>query len=478
MGAARCIPADPKATFLPFQSRWINDASRLKLAEKPRQVGWSWSAAYAAVRRTARKGARFDQWVSSRDETQARLFIEDCKLWADVLQIAAGDFGEEALDGAEKQTAYALRFASDRRIHSMSSNPDAQAGKRGGRILDEFALHKDPRKLWAIAYPGITWGGQLEAFSTHRGSHNFFNLLIREIREGGNPKGISLHTVTLEDALAQGLLCKLQAKLPADDPRQDMDEAAYFQYIRSGCVDEESFQQEYMCRPADDDVAFLEYDLIAACEYDAHVDWQAIEGRELYVGVDIGRKRDLTVIWVFERLGDVLCTRNVIALRNMSKPDQEAILWPWILRARRTCIDGTGLGIGWVDDAQRRFGEHRVEGVTFTPKVKEALAYPVRGAMQDRKLRIPYNPAIRADLRSVTKQTTAAGNIRFTAERTADGHADHFWALALAVHAAATPASPIEFQSTGQRAFAGSAADLTRTGFGTVAGLNDFGGFL
>ncbi|OJT95189.1 MAG: hypothetical protein BGN83_07550 [Rhizobium sp. 63-7] len=46
---------------------------------------------------------------------------------------------------------------------------------------------------------------------------------------------------------------------------------------------------------------------------------------------------------------------------------------------------------------------------------------------------------IRADLRSVTKQVTAAGNIRFTAERTPDGHADHFWALALAIHAAGAP---------------------------------------
>jgi phage FluMu gp28-like protein len=36
----------------------------------------------------------------------------------------------------------------------------------------------------------------------------------------------------------------------------------------------------------------------------------------------------------------------------------------------------------------------------------------------------------------VTKQTTAAGNIRFTAERTPDGHSDRFWSLALANHAA------------------------------------------
>lgn len=479
MGNARCIPADPKAIFLPSQSRWINDNSRLKLGEKARQVGWSWTSAYACVRRTALRTAKYDQWVSSRDEMQARLFIDDCKVWADVADLGARDFGEQVLDGDRRQSSFDLVFANGKTIHSMSSNPDAQAGKRGGRVLDEFALHKDPRKLWAIAYPGITWGGQLEVFSTHRGTHNFFNQLIREIREGGNPKGISLHRLTLEDALNEGLLYKLQQKLPENDPRQEMDEAAYFDFVKAGCVDEESFLQEYMCVPADDDVAFLEYDLIAACEYDQLVDWRQIEGRELYMGVDVGRKKDLTVLWVVERLGDVLYTRHVETLQNMPKPQQDAIIWPWIQRCRRTCFDNTGLGIGWTDDAKRRFGEYRVEGVTFTPKVKEELAYPLRGAMQDRKLRIPYDPVIRSDLRSVTKQTTAAGNIRFTAERTPDGHADRFWGLALAVHAAATPSAPIEFQSTGRRAFAGGGSiDIGFDGFGSVAGGNDFEGYL
>lgn len=478
MGNARIIPANPKGIFLPGQTRWINDRSRLKLGEKSRQVGWTWTSAYTCVKRTSLASAMYDQWVSSRDEMQARLFIEDCKLFAGVVGMAANDLGEQIVDPTSRESAQVLEFANKRRIHSMSSNPDAQAGKRGGRILDEFALHPDPRKLWAIAYPGITWGGSLEAFSTHRGSHNFFNQLVREVKEGGNPKKISLHTYTLEDALSEGLLFKLQQKLPDDDERQAMDEQAYFDFVRSGCADEESFQQEYMCRPADDDAAFLEYDLIASCEYAADAFWEQVEGRELYMGIDIGRKKDLTVLWVLERLGDVLYTRAVIALRNMSKPKQEAILWPWIARGRRTCIDGTGLGIGWVDDATHRFGETRVEGVTFTAKVKEALAYPVRGRMQDRTLRIPYDPKIRADLRSVTKQTTVAGNIRFTAERTPDGHADHFWALALAVHAASSPSAPIDYQSAGQRmTVAAIGRGYTDAGFGTVPGGNDFGGF-
>ena len=281
----------------------------------------------------------------------------------------------------------------------------------------------------------------MELISTHRGSKNFFNGLVREIKEGGNPKGISLHTVTLQDALDQGFLYKLQQSLPDDAEQQAMDEAAYFDFVKAGCADEESFLQEYMCQPADDDAAFLEYDLIASAEYAAGIDWEQIEGRELYMGVDIGRKHDLTVLWILERLGDVLYTRRVITLRNMSKPEQEKIIWPWIERCRRTAFDYTGLGIGWGDDAQAKFGKYAVELVTFTPKVKEALAYPVRGTMEDRKLRIPSDPKIRADLRAVTKQTTAAGNIRFTAERTPDGHSDRFWSLALGIHAASDPSN-------------------------------------
>jgi phage FluMu gp28-like protein len=448
---AKNIPANPGGLFLPYQEKWILDRARLKLMEKARQIGLSWSTAYAADERTAEAGARFDQWISSRDDLQARLVIEDCKMFAKVLDYAAQDLGEVVIDPDKKISAYVLHFANGRRIHSMSSNPDAQAGKRGGRILDEFALHPDPRKLWSIAYPGITWGGNMEVISTHRGSGNFFNQLIREIREHNNPKKISLHRVTLQDALDQGFLWKLQGSLPDDHEIQAMDEAAYFDFIRSGCADEESFQQEYMCVPADDASAFLEYDLIAGCEYGSGEEWEMEypPKGQLFAGLDIGRKKDLTVLWVLELLGDTLYTRKIIELKNMNKGDQEKIIWPWMALCNRTCLDYTGIGIGWGDDAVRQFGQYRVECVTFTQRVKEALAYPVRGKMEDKRLRIPYKPEIRADLRAVTKETTPSGNIRFTAERSENGHADRFWALALAIEAAGNAAGPIEFQSTG-----------------------------
>jgi len=44
-----------------------------------------------------------------------------------------------------------------------------------------------------------------------------------------------------------------------------------------------------------------------------------------------------------------------------------------------------------------------------------------------------------------------AGNIRFTAERSEEGHADRFWALALAIHAASSPSGSINYETIRSR---------------------------
>jgi phage FluMu gp28-like protein len=465
-GRAKIIPADKKF-LLPYQRRWVQDTSRLKLAEKSRQIGWTLASAYGVVARQSVETAQRDAWISSRDDFQARLFLEDCKNIANILGMGAKakDFPEEIVD-ATGHSSYLLQFNNGLRAFSMSSNPDAQAGKRGDRVLDEFALHLDPRKLYSIAFPGITWGGNLEIFSTHRGTANFFNELVNEIKYNGNPKGFSLHSVSLKDALDQGFLYKLQTKLRPGDPRLDMDESDYFSFIRSGCADLESFLEEFCCQPSDDNSAFLSYDLIAACEYPQGTDFEQkatkatkedsllpslpsvqISG-DLFIGVDVGRDRDLTVIWVLERLGDVLHTRDVICMDRQSFDSQEAVLYELLARPnlRRCCIDQTGLGRQFAERAIGRFGRYRVEGIQFTSGTKEELAYPVRAAFEGKTLRVPGDKFVRSDLHSLRKEVTASGNVRFTGERTQNGHADRFWALALALHAA-KPA-PAQYSAT------------------------------
>lgn len=435
-----------KATrLLAYQQRWNGDKSRLKIGEKARQLGFSWGDALDSLLETAGTDWPFDCWVTSRDQIQAQLYGQDVAAWAKRINVIAGELGESVLEisGGKKISALRLPLANGRNIWSLSSNVDAQAGKRGTRKMDEFALNPENRQLYAIGKPGTQWGGRVVIFSTHRGTANFFNELIVEIREKGNPKGFSLHRVTIIDAVNDGLLLKLKqswAKMDPADPRLEMSEDDWLQSQRNECPDEETWQQEYMCSPADDASAFLSYDLIASCEYSSAEKWEvdlADCKNPLFIGVDVGRAHDLTVIWVVEKAGDVSFTRRVITLDRQTFDAQEAELYKLLAlpQVRRCCIDCTGIGRQFSERAQKRFGTYKVEPVNFTGPVKEELAYPVRAGFEDRTVRIPSDKLIRSDLRAIKKETTAAGNIRFTADRGKNGHSDRFWALALALHA-------------------------------------------
>lgn len=457
MGNAKVQPKN--ALLLPYQKRWVEDSSRLKLAVKSRQIGWTWATAYGLVRRKSLKTAALDAWISSRDEIQARLFLEDCKSFAGVLDAGAQDFGERVIDG-KGSSAYVLQMGNGLRINSMSSNPDAQAGKRGDRVLDEFALHPDPRKLYAIAYPGITWGGNFEIFSTPRGSDSFFQKLIDEIR-GGNPKKFSFHQITLEDALNQGFLAKLQKKLPEGDERQAMDEAQYFDYIKAGCADEETFAQEYMCIPSNDATAFITYEMLDGNRVPgtSERETSTVDGRPsetvtwrsaapagdapLYLGVDYARHQDLTVMWLAAEIAGILVPVELLTMRNVPFKRQRAALDGYMERRNlvRCCFDMTGIGEETAEAMRHKYG-YRFEPVRFTAASKESMAYPVRHGLEDKTFKVPDLPAVDADFRKIRKEDSAGGHVRFTGERDKDGHADRFWAAALCREAKGKKSTP------------------------------------
>jgi phage FluMu gp28-like protein len=125
---------------------------------------------------------------------------------------------------------------------------------------------------------------------------------------------------------------------------------------------------------------------------------------------------------------------------------------------RRCALDASGLGLMLAEELQARWGA-RVEPVVFTAAVKEELAVRVKRLLEERRLLLPYDPVIRASLAAVKRYVTPAGNIRFDADRTDASHADHFWALALALAAADDSGPTTEFLSTeSPRAFAQAAA--------------------
>jgi phage FluMu gp28-like protein len=170
--------------------------------------------------------------------------------------------------------------------------------------------------------------------------------------------------------------------------------------------------------------------------------------------MDIAARNDLFVIWVLEAVGDVLWTREIIERRGASFAEQDALLDEVFRRYRvvRCAIDQTGMGEKPVQDAQRRHGALRVEGVLFTGPNKLLLATQGKEAFEDRKVRIPEGrPALRADLHKLQKVTSPTGAPRFVADSDSAGHADRTWACFLALNAAYTPSAPVEYESGGAR---------------------------
>jgi len=327
------VAAGPLSTyFYPSQRAWIQDDSPLKLCVKSRQTGFSFANAFRLVILVSAQDARINAHIVSRDQYQARLQAEDCLHWADILHLGACDLGEVMFDANSGLSAFALQFANGRRIYSLSSNPNALAGKRGHVTLDEFALHQDQRLLYRVAKPVTTWGGQLSIISTHRGHNTLFNEIINGILHQGNPKKWSLHTVPLQLAVAQGLVERINLKTGANESNDD-----FLARIRNECIDEEQWLQEYCCTPADENTAFFSYEMLNACT-DPLLKLMSLQellryARDnsdcsLYMGVDVARTSNLFVIDVGEKINGVIWDRCRIELHNRPFHEMEENLYP------------------------------------------------------------------------------------------------------------------------------------------------------
>lgn len=420
-----------KTYFMPYQQSWLRDDSRTKIWQKSRRIGATYVAAYEDVR-DAIRGKVPSCWFSSADETAAREYIEYCLKWAKVAQVAAESLGEQVVDEKQGVTTYQVRFRNGVKIHALSSNPKAFRSKGGKVTLDEFAWHEDAKAMWAAARPCITWGFPLRILSTHHGINSLFNKFVTDCTK--NKLKWALHTTDIHRAVADGLADKIQGKALGKPEREEWlaDEEA-------SVGDASVWAEEYCCKPQDEASAFLTYEQIRAMQSDGILMPPSECTGELYAGWDVARHTHLSVIWVVERLGSVLVTRMVKAMRDVSFAEQEQVLFDilGLRNLRRCCIDSTGMGEAPFERARGKFGT-KVEGVKFTGLVKEDLANGVLRHSQDRTALIPDDFEVREDLHSVRKAVTVAGNVRFdvTGSEAKGSHADRFWAFALALQAA------------------------------------------
>lgn len=418
-----------------YQKGWITDESRFKLSIKGRQIGFTFCTTLRHVRRRlSKKGTTI--WVSA-SERQSREAIEYCKIHLSALG-EIFEYSEIEFPGVEEKAQQITIMRGDQvwsRIIAMPANPDTMRGFSGDLVLDEFAFHRDAKKIWKAAMAIASRGYSIEVISTPNGQQGKFWDIARDcgVPAMGTPekkqwkKGVwSIHWIDVYTAVEQGCPINIEE-------------------LHAAAGDEDTWLQEYCCVFLADAENYIPMELIIAAESESAALDTPIEdlrGRELYLGGDIGRKKDRTVSWVNEKVGDVLVTRRVDILERVPFSKQFEHFDSLMPYVRRACIDATGIGAQIAEDLVRKYGEGRVEAVEFNIANKETMATSAKRRFEDRLVRIPSSPKIRQSINAVKRYVSTTGKFRFDAERTDAGHADEFWGMALAI-AAGEKAGPV-----------------------------------
>lgn len=394
------------STFYPFQRAWLFESARFAMCNKSRQIGMSHTTAAAAVLWGVFLGENTS--VVSVGEREALEVLDKAKRHARVLsQLGSRWAGHTA-------TSKELTFDNGAKVLALPSSSGGR-GYSGNAFLDEFAYVQNSKQVWDGAAGATFHGYRMRVASTPNGIGNDFHRLYTNEQAS---KGWVKHEFPISRALADGM-------------RVDIDEC-----WAMAMGDPRLFAQMFECSFLDGDQQYIPTELVDSACVEASPRFEGVA----YAGLDIGLENDLTSLTVVkaDARGKVW-EQETFTCKRTSWPEQEELIlrsfddWDW----RRICVDSTGLGAVPAQLLQQRLGAHRVEAVPFTMQSKEALATGLYQAFADKRLAILNNAAMRRDICSLRRIVTGAGNIRYDAARTAQGHADRAWSMALAMMASA-----------------------------------------
>jgi phage FluMu gp28-like protein len=470
--------AEPLSILLPYQRRWIADQSQVKVSEKSRRIGITWTEAADRALGAATAGrAGIDAWYIGYNKDMALEFIEAAARWARRFNRAAEKVEEIVLEDERADIlAYRIRFASGHKIVALSSRPSNLRGKDGCAVIDEAAFHEDLPGLLKAALAFTMWGGLVRIISTHNGANSAFNELVSEIRSGRKP--YSLHRTTFDEALADGLYKKICEQTETEWTEEKQRE------WRQQIVDfyGDNVGEELFCIPRASSGAFMSSVLIEArmkdgipilrwempaefagraeadrysetlawCEDNVAPALDALDPNlASYFGEDFGRSGDLTVIWPLQ-IAQNLTRRTpfVVELRNIPFRNQEQILFYIADRLPRFtagAMDARGNGQYLAETASQRYGTRIVQVMLSESWYRDNMPR-YKAAFEDGTIEIPKDADVLGDHRAIVLENGVA---KMSDRRSgSDGkgrHGDSAMAAALAFFASRGEAAAVEY---------------------------------
>lgn len=479
------MATSPKSLLRPYQREFNDDRSRFKAACWPRQCGKDHTMAHGIAEdvysHIAQGTKGHNHLIAAPSERQSLDSFEKVKQWVEVYKIAVEDIVEDRENSEALLKSASIHFPNGVKVEAVPGRPDTVRGKTAHANLTEFAFFEKPDETWRALYPSITSSQDLKMrlVSTPNGRGNRFADIIlgsREQKEEARERRLVI-PAEIEQAMDEAVrVAEAQgrgANLTRDTA--NMSWSTYWMSIYeavkrglnvnlyelyAGMDDIEGWRQEFECQFLDTAAVLLAYELIALCESEEATAgispeyWQTKGQFPTVLGIDFGRKVDLTVCWAAEKVSDLKVTKEVVELQGMSTPRQIEILRPRIAKAQRVCFDYTGPGVGMGDFLVDEFGEWnpdkdkfgKIELCTFTNTLKVDICSKLKMEFEARNWRIPSRREIREDLHSVYRVTTPSGNTSYRAPHLPGGHADRFTALALCNRAATAPTGPFSYR--------------------------------
>jgi len=490
--------------FLSYQQAWAADTAQVKVIEKSRRIGLSWSeAGDDALFAAGTEGE--DVWYIGYNKDMAEEFITDCAEWVKKYALVAGAVEEEIVKDEDKDIlTFRIKFASGNKIVALSSRPSNLRGKAGRVVLDEAAFHDDLAGLIKAAMALLMWGGQVRIISTHNGDSNPFNELINDIRSGKKP--YSLHRVTFDDALSQGLyqrICLVKGRewSPAAEAQWRAEIVASY----GDDADEELF-----CIPSQGSGTYLPRIIIERCMRDDipvlrweckdefalqpdHIrqaearDWcdehlapllAALDPkRRHYFGEDFARNGDLTVFSPLAEKENLTYRQPfVVELANIPFKEQELVVFFIIDRLARFTygnFDARGNGQYLAEVAMQRYGISRIGQVMLSEAWYRAEMPRFKSFFEDGTIEVARHADHLDDYRAI-KMIKGVAKLPDTKTKGSDGrqrHGDAAIAVAMAVSATRMDAVEYAYHPVTKRDFEPGSRDIrTTAGFGAIEG--------
>ena len=379
-----------------YQAKFMSSDAQFRIVLKSRQIGFSYVAAADAL--VGAVGGRNQLFLSASEE-QALILMRYMRFWAQ-------KFGIPLAKDSETE----ITLENGAIIKALAHNFRTVQGFTGDIWMDEFAWYPNPKKIWHAFVPSIgAVKGRLTILSTPFEERSLFHELFTDEPKY---KMFERFRVSIYDAMADGLEFDLETM--------------------RALFDADTWASAYECVFIDDENSLLSISLIKSCVDSKFGYYQPTSDTPLLCGYDIGRVSDRSSLACVKSVENTYEVAMMEIYAKAKFKEQEDVLSAHMRTYPLAVlnIDKTGIGLNLAETMHSKF-KSRVSGVYFTAPAKEEMALNLKKLFEDKRIKIPNDPLLIADLHAI-KRMAGVKSFKYDAKRNEYGHADRFWALALA----------------------------------------------